>query len=360
MSDRFTALTGTRMTKVGLWFVLFLLVVGMAASNTGNNALYMVVATMASLVAVSAVVVRVNVSKLELEITPPEEIFANSPFTISVEVSNRSRLLPRFLLVLGLDPISDGEQGAIVVERLARAGRSGSSVVRNEELLIHRRGRCRIESARVLSLFPIGLFRRAIRVPVSAELTVFPELFPAASLTLEHRGELGSKPRRKVGSGHDLHSLRSFRRGDDPRSIHWKQSARNSRLIFMQRQAEESRRLSVILDNGTGPLREADKGHFEHLVSEAATLAVDHLNRGFEVELVTRDDLVHFGSGPGQRVRILETLALLGTTARSSIPLRSHDPHALQLRLAIDSVTPEPPSLEPSAPVPSGLTETAS
>jgi hypothetical protein len=37
---------GIRITKVGLWFVLFTVIVGVAATNTGNNALYLVLSTM--------------------------------------------------------------------------------------------------------------------------------------------------------------------------------------------------------------------------------------------------------------------------------------------------------------------------
>ena len=45
---------GIRITKVGLWYVLFTVIVGVAATNTGNNALYLVLAVMLALLVVCA------------------------------------------------------------------------------------------------------------------------------------------------------------------------------------------------------------------------------------------------------------------------------------------------------------------
>src|SRR5581483_578512 len=86
--------------------------------------------------------------------------------------------------------------------------------------------------------------------------------------------------------------------GDDPRRIHWKQTARTGSMIFTEREAEEGRRLSIVFDNAVGELATPEsRARFERLVSEAATAAVDYLGRGFEVELRTRDERLAFASG---------------------------------------------------------------
>jgi uncharacterized protein (DUF58 family) len=80
---------------------------------------------------------------------------------------------------------------------------------------------------------------------------------------------------------------------------------------------------------GPGPPR------FERLVSEAATAAVDHLARGWEVELVTRGRTLPFAAGVRQRWTLLEALALVEPVAPGAGALRSSDPRAAELRLGM-------------------------
>ena len=69
-------------------------------------------------------------------------------------------------------------------------------------------------------------------------------------------------------------------------------------------------------------------------MSEAATAAVDHLARGYEVELVSREGTLPFGVGARQRLAILERLALIEPRPRQRTELYSSDPGARSLRLA--------------------------
>jgi uncharacterized protein (DUF58 family) len=89
---------------------------------------------------------------------------------------------------------------------------------------------------------------------------------------------------------------------------------------------------------------------FERLVSEAATTAVDYLDRGYEVELVTRDRAIRFGAGRRQRATILEHLAVIEPAERSQEPLRSRDPGAPRLRIQAGSPSVLGPDAEPPPP----------
>jgi uncharacterized protein (DUF58 family) len=320
---------GIRITKVGLWYILITLVVAIAATNTANNALYMVWSVMLAVLVVSGVTSRQNVRGLTVDLVPPREVFANRPFGMHFTLANRGRLLPRWFLLFSV--VRTGRPWLLPF--LPRRGAGGGEL----EMSLGSRGRHRLRVVHVASLFPFGLFRKGARYPVDLELLVYPELFGAATAEIPDPGGAGNDPTRKPGWGHDLHGLRRFRQGDDPRAIHWKQTARTGHLIFMQREAEESRRLSIVFDNGAGRLRApAAAGRFEHLVSEAATAAVDYLGKGYEVELVTRDGVLPFAGGPRQRVAILETLALLEARPRQPAPLVGSDPRAPELRLGME------------------------
>jgi len=316
-----------RITRVGLWFVLFTVIVGVAATNTGNNALYLVLAVMLALLVTTGLSSRWNLQKLDIVLEPPGELFARRPATIGFTVANRSRLLPRWLVLVGLSV--DGPW------RLVSHLEPGGSVRGTLDVLFPRRGRHRIAAAHVASLFPLGLFRKGLRYRLESELLVYPELFPPGEVELQVSSQTGDRSAPRQGWGHELHALRSFRSGDDPRAIHWKKSAQTGSLIVQERQAEETLRLSILLDNGVGELAAEDAERFERLVSEAATAAWDHLERGFEVELVTRDRRVPFGAGGRQRREILTELALLEPAPRSRAPLQPADPGARELRLGL-------------------------
>jgi uncharacterized protein (DUF58 family) len=321
-----------RITRVGLWFVLFTIVVGVAATNTGNNALYLVLSAMLALLVVSGLVSRWNLERLAIEVEPPGELHARRPVVIEFRVTNRARLLPRWLLLVAL-----GRDGPWrLVPHLAK-GRSAKGRV---EMLFPRRGRQRIESAHFASLFPLGLFRKGMRYRVGLDLLVYPELFPAGETHATSSGLAGDRPVARPGWGHELHSLRGFRQGDDPRGIHWKKSAQTRALVYQERETEETMRLSILFDNGSAlpPGRresKAEQERFEQLVSEAATAAWDHLERGFEVELVTRERRIPFGSGARQRRELLTELALVEPVARAHSALVPGDAGALVLRLGL-------------------------
>lgn len=317
-----------RPTKVGFWYILCSLVVGVAATNTGNNALYIVLAVMLSLLIFSGVVSRFNLKGLAFAVVEEHEVFAKRPFHLEVGVKNRSRWTPKWLLVLSL-----AEEGQpLLIPYLPGAG-TGRGFM---EMLIPRRGRHRFSWLHVGSIFPVGFFHKGLRYAIDVEVLVYPEIFPASAQAPVQSGNRGEGLARKSGWGHDLHSLRSFQPGDDPRRIHWKQTARTGKMIFTQREAEEGNRLSILFDNAVGELRDpATSSRFESLISEAATTALDYLDQGFEVELVTRDTWLPFGGGRPQRTAILQTLALMEAVALQAEPLVGHGT-TLQLWLGLD------------------------
>ena len=318
---------GIRITKVGLWYILLTVLVAVAATNTGNNALYLVLAAMLGLLIVSGVVSRHNLRALAIALEPPGELFANQPFRLPFTLKNRSRVMPRWLLQLAV-----GDGGSqLLIPYLKRGATSRGEA----DLLLSRRGRHRLDAIHVSTLFPMGFIRKGMRYPAGLEVLVYPELFAAAETRIGAVGRAGEDAVRRSGRGHELHALRAFRSGDDPRNIHWKQTARTGSTVFMEREAEESRRVSVVLDNATGELDASAASHFEHLVSEAATTATEHLARGFEVELVTREQRLSYAAGVRQRLAVLEALALVESVPRSGSPLEPSDPHAPCVRLAL-------------------------
>lgn len=341
MADkRSSAPSQIRITGIGFWYVLITLVVAVAATNTGNNALFLVLALMLAFLAISGVVSQWNLKGLEVAVGDPGDLYANRPSLLPFELVNRSRWLPhRFLLVH-----VDRRQRARLVPMLPRGGRSRGDL----ELLERRRGLHRLEAVHVASPFPFGFFRKAQAYPVGRNLLVYPELFSGGPRESGGAGNLGDGGALQKGFGQELRQLRTFRPGDDPRNIHWKLTAKTTSLVYMEKEEPQGRRVSIVFDNGVSRRDEASRQdkpphldktarrRFERLVSEAATAAVEMLEMDFEVELWTRDGHLPWGRGPKQRYAVLEAMALVEPSEASPDPLMPSDPSVPELRFALE------------------------
>ena len=332
---------GFHITKVGLWFIVFLLIVVVAATNTGNNGLFLVLAVMAATVLVSELIGQSNVRGLDVSLAAPAEVFANSPSRLDITVRNRGRVLSRWLLVMTVEP-ADIEPSRLRPQRrmkpfmLAHLAR-GDHANGHLEMLMRRRGRLRIRQLHVTSLFPVGFFRKGRRYRSELELLIYPEIFAPAGASPAQLAKSGDEPTRRVGWGHELLGLRPFRHGDDPRSIHWKQTARTGEMILKERETEENRRLMIVFDNAVGELvGESDRTRFERLVSEAATAGLDYLDHGFDISLLTRDTTLPYASGARQRTLLLETLALIEPCPKAASGLAPNDANAPHLRFSME------------------------
>lgn len=324
---------GIRITKVGLVYILLTLIVGVAAANTGNNALYIVEALLLSVLVFSGLTSRRNVAQLEAELVLPQEAHANEPFTARIRVANRDRWTARRLVV-----VEGAAEGApLLIPYLGRGAESWADL----PMMVGRRGRYEAPFVHLGSVFPFGFFRKGERVRQTAEMLVFPQLFPGARDLPARAARAGERSSGRRGAGHELFNLRRFQLGDDRRGIHWKQTARTGDLIYMEREAERGRRLSIVLDNAVGDLpAEAERQRFETLVSEAATAAHEALRQGYEVELQTRRVTVPLAGGAWQRHRVMTELALIEPLPHSSEALGPKDARVPQLRLAMDSPAP--------------------
>ena len=83
-------------TKAGIVYVLVTMVIGIAALNTGNNLLYIVVAAMLAAILVSGVASALVLRGLELDVRLPEHVFAGRPVMGQIALRNPRRFLPAF------------------------------------------------------------------------------------------------------------------------------------------------------------------------------------------------------------------------------------------------------------------------
>src|SRR5438128_5848924 len=95
-------------TTGGVIFVIILVVVALAAWNTGNNLLFLIFSIMVSTLFVSWLAARLALRDLTVSARFPDHIFAGDPAEVLVTIKNEKRLLPSFsILVEARGPSDD-------------------------------------------------------------------------------------------------------------------------------------------------------------------------------------------------------------------------------------------------------------
>src|SRR5204862_900795 len=81
-------------TRAGVLYAIVVLLIGIAALNTGNNLLYIIVAAMLASIIVSGIASAAGLRGLELDLKIPDHIFAGTEVQATVSVRNPRRWLP--------------------------------------------------------------------------------------------------------------------------------------------------------------------------------------------------------------------------------------------------------------------------
>ncbi len=257
---------------------------------------------------------RRNVRGVRCEIEAMSEVVATRPALLRVRVANQLATGTAQALFF----LHDSLPGPLWIDPL-KAGESRDVVV---EAVFSRRGVFREADAGLLSRFPIGLFRKYRLAIVSKEIVVFPVPVASAVPDVPPEDARGNRPHvHRRGGGADIRTLRDFVSGDDPRDLHWKQSARMRRWIVREREAERDRAVFLVVDNVLSARNDpAALERFERAISHCAGQALMLLSRGADVGFQSRGVKVPPRSGRGQRGRILEALARLEPVAPEEAP----------------------------------------
>lgn len=266
-----------RLTREGVIYLAAVFVVALAAVNTGNNLLFMILACLLAGILISGVLSRVVLTGLDLQIDLPEHVFAEQSILANVEVHNEKNMMSSFSLrVVGAGEDGDGQILArpVYFPYIPRE----SSARQNVELVFPRRGIYRQNAFGIRTKFPFGFLEKTRRVDSEMELVVYPRVEPTSEfyeILPLLSGEIESMHR---GRGYDLHSIREYTTNDSVRFVDWKASAKSGSLKIREFAREDERRLILALDPSL-PLATSDAQaakqaeNFENAVSLTACIA---------------------------------------------------------------------------------------
>jgi len=308
-------------TSGGVIFVIILVIVALAAWNTGNNLLFLVFSIMLSTLFVSWAAARLTLRDLTVAARFPDHIFAGEPAEVLVTLRNAKRLLPSFSVFVEARGPSKGHSSPEASKRERFLKRTlgyftyvphRAAAEQTIEHLFPKRGHVLVTGFELSTRFPFGFFRHRRRLTArDVDIVVYPKPQPIADelhLLPLFTGQTASFRR---GAGHDLLMLRDYQPRDDLRHIDWKATARAQRLTVREFTAEDERRITIMLDTRlTEDIdRENFRIRFENGVIQAASLVKHFVDERAEVSLVLGNEQGPFGTGPEQLYACLRRLA---------------------------------------------------
>jgi uncharacterized protein (DUF58 family) len=264
-----------RLTKIGTTYLIFTCLIGFAALNTGNNALYIGLTFMLGCLLLSGMASKGGLKHLAVEVFGVDDAWAGRPADGWLRVSNSSRLWNvRDVIITSGDLAKP-----VLIPLLARR----SSIDVPVSFLFQQRGRVEVKRLDFYTRYPFGFFLKKRRLRLASEVVVFPRLLDDAAREKFRPAAGEQNATNRPGPGSDIHSFREYVRGDSLRQVYWKKSASLGRWIMKQPELEAGRAVHVVVDPYK-PRGVSDE-EFEQMVSAATTYLYHAVRRGLDVML---------------------------------------------------------------------------
>ena len=321
-----------RFTPEGKWFIAISVAIGFAAVNTGNNLLYLVLAMLLSLIIASGFLSEWGIKGLEINRTFPRYIFARTPCSILLKVTNKKKHLPSFSLEFEEQVNGDSKKGLAYLFRVGPK-KTHTQIYR---FSFPHRGLYQLHEPHLLTRFPFGFFIKGARFKESREVLVYPHVTPWNKLIPDiAHGEGGviSKPHK--GRGEDIFAIREYLPGDTSRDIHWRSTAKHSQAMVKEYEMPGIKKVHIVLDTSmTRKITPSELNSFEERVSKAASLAY-HLLKQQDcfVGLSVGNEFIPPRKGDSHLHRMLRALALVAPQHEIQKQLPSPPPDAVVVRV---------------------------
>jgi uncharacterized protein (DUF58 family) len=316
-------------TREGVFYLIIIGLIAIAALNTGNNLLFIILASLLAAILVSGVISQIVLSQLELDFVLPDHVFAQQPMISRLTVGNLKWVFPSFSVTVsardaerkrrkkGLGPrprqILDAP---VYVPYIPHR----SAVTQHVEITFPRRGRYTQEGFRVSSKFPFGFLRKSHEVRTKQEILVLPNIQPTEEF-YEILPLIGGEAESFYkGQGSDLYAIRDYQEGDSARHVDWKASAKVQAVKVREFTREDERRLLLVFDARLPRAESSLHAQFEKAVTFCACLAwhfyeidaqMQFLTDGFETPMSPSQEIIY---------PTLEALALIEPIIGASTP----------------------------------------
>lgn len=297
-------------TREGIVYLGLTLLIAIAALNTGNNLLFLVVSAMLGAVLVSGVASAVVLMGMEVEFELPQHVFAGQSYTSVVLVRNRRMWVPAFSVSV-VPPIKksgevkwiwrrstfvfpaektgqrpwirwpdvslvryapSAEQQGILRDRVYYPFIPARQTIKTPvHVHFERRGRVKQDGLSIQSRFPFSFLIKTRTVKLAHEVIVYPSVEPTEEFFEVLPMITGEFETYVRGRGYDLYRIRDYQPEDTARHVDWKSTAKSGTLKVREFTREDERKLRIVFDNAAPGTVKAEK--YEKNIALAASLA---------------------------------------------------------------------------------------
>ncbi len=303
-----------RITLGGVGFAAATAFTGFVGFTLLNNFVVLVFCLMVVALLFSAWYPFSSLFRLEIVRKPPPDLFAGSSSEFEVTARKRGALVPAY--ALSLRDLTEWFPGGRSAEASfvccgGSPDRAGYSV------RFQRRGLYSGGSYSVRTSFPFGFFQAECAGNSDSRFVVFPKLrYVSGGIPGSCLAGIDRPSPERFGGDAEFKRLREYVQGDNPRSIHWKSTARHGKLMVRDEERYEMKRATVLMDTRPPDIKGRVKRFvaFERAVSIAASVAAMLEEAGYVHRLVltsSEDDAGPPARGTSHLRGIFTDLALV-------------------------------------------------
>ena len=316
-------------TREGLVYMGLVLVIGVAALNTGNNLLFIIVSAMLAAIIVSGIASAAMLHRVEMEVSLPEHVFAGDNISGRVNVHNQSRWWPAFSVSVVPPKVKEQKIKWVLHRSMFRwppkappekqwlkipdlyLSRMVVPAVRAEilkepvyfpyipptasasaevDLSFARRGRFVQDGFGVSTRFPFSFLSKTRRIALKREIIVYPRVEPTDEFFQVLPMITGEFESFVAGRGYDLYRIREYLPEDSARHVDWKATAKTGALKVREFTKEDERKLRIVFDNPAP--KEVSPDHYEKYVALAASLGWHFSGENTELSFAVDENLL--------------------------------------------------------------------
>lgn len=277
-----------KFTREGKFFVGITLGVGIAAINTANNLLYLLLGLLLALMVVSGLMSELSLRDLTVVRRLPLRAQVGRPHLVEIEVFNHKGRVPSYAIeVEDLRANQPADKRCFFLKISPK-----SAQIAAYRRTPTKRGRDRHVGFRIATRFPFGLFEKSREIQSEGDLIIYPAVDPVRLPAPPPGRKTGHETVLGRGAGEDFFGVRVLRDGEHPRDIHWRKTAAIGQLVARERAREARPDVTLALDvfephpRGSRAFEEWDLG-FERRIRETASRAIAHLKRGDSITIRT-------------------------------------------------------------------------
>ncbi len=299
----------------GLVYCSMMMFMGLAAVNTQANLLFGVFGLMIGVLLIAGIISRAVLRRLRIRRILPEHAVVGKPVTLLYEFTNTKRFWPSLSVTLGELDASEAFVKQPFAYMLHAAPRTSATVP--TQVVPKRRGLHVFDRYQLSTSFPFGFIKRALDRREHETILTFPaigQVDPKLLAMCQSADRSGATMRPRRGGDDEFYGVKEFRRGENPRSIYWRRSARTGVLVSKEMTQVSPPKLLLLVDTFLKDRSTAEHLAVEKVIAMAASLASHALEAGLMVGLYVSTDGwlgIHPNRGKRHRVDLLAQLAQL-------------------------------------------------